>query len=84
VAPKLGDIDAESVRSARGHAEHAVSVMPGTDSTPASVPHVWQCGDAVIAVSTASVATVPAGSSGEHGAPAYVGGIDAGCGPSNG
>ncbi|WP_043717679.1 DUF2470 domain-containing protein [Nocardia asiatica] len=63
---------AERVRSACAHAEQAVLAMPGIDPTPASVHHVRQCGDAVIAVPTASVAAVLAGNSGEHGAPAVL------------
>ncbi|MGQ4618319.1 DUF2470 domain-containing protein [Nocardia sp. R7R-8] len=63
---------AERVRSACAHAEQAVLAMPGIDPTPASVHHVRQCGDAVIAVPTASVAAILAGDSGEHGAPAVL------------
>ncbi|MFE7744066.1 DUF2470 domain-containing protein [Nocardia sp. NPDC057455] len=63
---------AERVRSACAHAEQAVLAMPGTDPTPASVHHVRQCGDAVIAVPTASVAAILAGNSGEQGAPAVL------------
>ncbi|MFG3616259.1 DUF2470 domain-containing protein [Nocardia sp. NPDC047654] len=63
---------AERVRSACAHAEQAVLAMPGIDPTPASVHHVRQCGDAVIAVPTASVAAILAGNSGEQGAPAVL------------
>ncbi|MFI5538526.1 DUF2470 domain-containing protein [Nocardia sp. NPDC051900] len=63
---------AERVRSACAHAEQAVLAMPGIDPTPASVHHVQQCGDAVIAVPTASVAAILAGNSGDHGAPAVL------------
>ncbi|MBF6465548.1 DUF2470 domain-containing protein [Nocardia beijingensis] len=71
-SPTVAPSTAERVRSACAHAEQAVLAMPGIDPTPASVHHVRQCGDAVIAVPTASVAAILAGNSGEHGAPAVL------------
>ncbi|MFE9321821.1 DUF2470 domain-containing protein [Nocardia sp. NPDC052278] len=70
--PTVAPSTAERVRSACAHAEQAVLAMPGIDPTPISVHHVRQCGDAVIAVPTASMAAVLAGNSGESGAPAVL------------
>ncbi|MBF6295946.1 DUF2470 domain-containing protein [Nocardia amamiensis] len=70
--PTVAPCTAERVRSACVHAEQAVLAMPGIDPTAASVHHVRPCGDAVIAVPTASVAAILAGNSGEHGAPAVL------------
>ncbi|MGK8521413.1 DUF2470 domain-containing protein [Nocardia asteroides] len=70
--PTVAPSTAERVRSACAHAEQAVLAMPGIDPTPASVHYVRQCGDAVIAVPTASIAALLAGNSGEHGAPAVL------------
>ncbi|MFI9507688.1 DUF2470 domain-containing protein [Nocardia sp. NPDC052566] len=63
---------AERVRSACAHAEQAVLAMPGIDPTPTSVHHLRGCGDAVIAVPTASMAAVLAGNSPDAGAPAVL------------
>lgn len=70
--PTVAPSTAERVRSACAHAEQAVLAMPGIDPTPISVHHVRQYGDAVIAVPTASMAAVWAGSSGASGAPAVL------------
>lgn len=70
--PTLVPSTAERVRSACAHAEHAVLAMPGIDPTPVSVHHVRECGDAVIAVPSASVAAVLVANSGTGGAPAVL------------
>ncbi|MEV2222901.1 DUF2470 domain-containing protein [Nocardia vinacea] len=70
--PTVAPSTAERVRSACAHAEQAVLAMPGIDPTPITVHHLRQCGDAVIAVPTASMAAVLAGNSGESGAPAVL------------
>lgn len=74
--PRSNQIDApstaERVRSACAHAEQAVLAMPGIDPTPTSVHYLRPSGDAVIAVPTAAMAAVLAGSSGERGAPAVL------------
>ncbi|MFD0362153.1 DUF2470 domain-containing protein [Nocardia sp. GCM10030253] len=70
--PTVAPSTAERVRSACAHAEEAVLAMPGIDPTSVSVHHLRQCGDAVIAVPTASMATVLAANSGDMGAPAVL------------
>ncbi|WP_227997883.1 DUF2470 domain-containing protein [Nocardia australiensis] len=63
---------AERIRSACAHAEQSVLAMPGIDPTTVSVHHLRQCGDAVIAVPTKSMAAVLTGNSGDGGAPAVL------------
>ncbi|MEU7763597.1 DUF2470 domain-containing protein [Nocardia sp. NPDC049190] len=70
--PTLAPSTAERVRSACTHAEQAVLAMSGIDPTPSSVHHLRQCGDAVIAVPTTSVAAILAGAAGDGGAPAVL------------
>jgi hypothetical protein len=70
--PTVALSTAERVRSACAHAEEAVLAMPGIDPTSVSVHYLRQCGDAVIAVPTASIAAALAGNSGEAGAPAVL------------
>ncbi|UGT59357.1 DUF2470 domain-containing protein [Nocardia asteroides] len=68
----LAPSTAERVRSACAHAEHAVLAMPGIDPTPVSVHHLRECGDAVVAVPSTSVAAVLVANSGGGGAPAVL------------
>ncbi|MFQ6325575.1 DUF2470 domain-containing protein [Nocardia sp. CWNU-33] len=70
--PTVAPSTAERVRNACAHAEQAVLAMPGIDPTPVSVHHLRECGDVVIAVPTASMATVLAANSGAAGAAAVL------------
>ncbi|WP_406235111.1 DUF2470 domain-containing protein [Nocardia sp. NBC_01009] len=70
--PTVAPSTAERVRNACAHAEQAVLAMPGIDPTSVSVHHLRECGDVVIAVPTASMATVLAANSGTAGAAAVL------------
>lgn len=72
VSSTAGPSTAERIKSACARSEDAVLAIPGTDPVPVAIHHLRACGDAVVVVSTDSIATALAWQSGNGGMPAVL------------